>query len=49
MHYERNVHNKNLNSTMKLSLPSHTTALNTARGIVRLYRDMNAALVSLHI
>jgi len=49
MHYERNVHNKNQTSTMKLFLPPHTTALNTARGIDRLYRKMNAVLVSLHI
>jgi hypothetical protein len=33
MHYKQNIHNKNQTSTMKLFLPSHTTALNTARAI----------------
>jgi len=34
---------------MKLFLPSHTIALNTARGIDRLYPERNVAFLSLHI
>jgi len=45
MHYKQNIHNKNQTSTMKLFLPSHTTALNTARGIDGLYPERNAAHV----
>jgi len=37
MHYKHNIHNKILTSTMKLTLPSHTNAVNTARGVDGLY------------
>ena len=44
MHYKLNIHNKTQTSTTKPFLPSHTTALNTARGTDGLYRARNAAL-----
>jgi len=40
MHYTQNIHNKNQTSTIKLFLPSHTTALNTA-----LHASMHKACV----
>ena len=45
MHYKHNVENKNQTSTMKLILPLHTNALNTARGMDGLYAERNTALV----
>jgi len=33
MHFKLNIHNKNQTSTIKLIFPSHTNALNTARGL----------------
>jgi len=33
MHYKHNIHNKTQISTIKLLIPSHTNALNTARGL----------------
>jgi len=49
MHYKLNIHNKNQSSTMKLIFPAHTTTPNRAHGIDGLYRDRNAARVSLHV
>ena len=45
MHYKHNIHDKNQTSTLKLILPSHTNALNKARGLAELYPDRNEALV----
>jgi len=45
MHYKHNIHNKTQTPTIKLILSSHINALNTARGLVGLDPDRNAALL----